>query len=255
MYRGGGRPIDIYRRIYSGINGTPMPGFAQAFANDPDNIWYLVHFVRDTGERRRRNLPPPATPAMRRLPSSAGCRSLDDRRPQKRNRAAEEVKRRCFGACHSRLRRPSNLRVPMSKAVEQKQRELADLEARAQQLQRELVEEAVVLPFQPQGYYAAYYATTGFMLGIFGAMSSLLFNIVGSALVGQHPLELIRVYLTFPLGDKALELDSGLALAVGCCLYLGTGMLLGIPVYLALTRWTADGSSRQAADRGEFRVR
>ena len=26
-------------------------------------------------------------------------------------------------------------------------------------------------------------------------------------------------------------------LAIGCCLYLGTGMLMGIPVYLALTRW------------------
>jgi len=129
----------------------------------------------------------------------------------------------------------------MSKDVEQKQRELAELEARAQQLQRELVEETEVLPFQPQGYYAAYYATTGFMLGIFGAMSSLLFNIVGSALVKQYPLELIRVYLTFPLGDKALGLDSGLALAVGCCLYLGTGMLMGVPVYLALTRWAADG--------------
>jgi mono/diheme cytochrome c family protein len=71
MYRGGGRPIDIYRRIYSGINGTPMPGFAQTLASQPDSIWYLVHFVRDTGERRRRNLPPltetaqppaPATP-------------------------------------------------------------------------------------------------------------------------------------------------------------------------------------------------
>jgi hypothetical protein len=129
----------------------------------------------------------------------------------------------------------------MSNATEQKQRELAELEARAQRLKRELVEETEVRPFQPQGYYAAYYATTGFMLGIFGAMSSLLFNIVGSVLVGQHPLELIRVYLTFPLGDKALEMDSGLALAVGCCLYLGTGMLLGIPVYLALTRWAADG--------------
>ena len=70
----------------------------------------------------------------------------------------------------------------------------------------------------------------------------MLFNVVGSALVGQHPLELIRVYLTFPLGDKALELDSGLAIAVGCCLYLGTGMLLGIPVYLALTWWTANSS-------------
>lgn len=66
MFRGGGRPIDIYRRIYSGINGTPMPGFADVFAKDPDAIWYLVHYVRDTGERRRRNLPPvepAATPA------------------------------------------------------------------------------------------------------------------------------------------------------------------------------------------------
>lgn len=62
MYRGGGRPIDIYRRIYSGINGTPMPGFAQVFAKDPDSIWYLVHYVRDLGERRRRNQPPPKDP-------------------------------------------------------------------------------------------------------------------------------------------------------------------------------------------------
>lgn len=126
--------------------------------------------------------------------------------------------------------------------TEQKQRELAELEARTRQLQEELAREQRVAPFQPQGYYTAYFATTGFLLGIFGAMSSLVFNIVGSVLVGQHPLELIRVYLTFPLGDKALEINSGLALAVGCCLYLGTGMLLGVPVYLALTRWAAKGS-------------
>jgi hypothetical protein len=58
MFRGGGRPIDIYRRIYSGINGTPMPAFSDVFAKQPDDVWYLVHFIRDTGERRRRNLPP-----------------------------------------------------------------------------------------------------------------------------------------------------------------------------------------------------
>ena len=58
MFRGGGRPIDIYRRIYSGINGTPMPAFDKMFAKEPDDIWYLVQFIRDTGERRRRNLPP-----------------------------------------------------------------------------------------------------------------------------------------------------------------------------------------------------
>jgi hypothetical protein len=127
-------------------------------------------------------------------------------------------------------------------SIESKQRELAELEARAHELASELADEQPVAPFQPKGYYTSYYATTGFMLGIFGAMSSLLFNVVGSALVGQHPLELIRVYLTFPLGDKALQLDSGLAIAVGCCLYLATGMLLGIPVYLALTWWTANSS-------------
>jgi mono/diheme cytochrome c family protein len=70
MYRGGGRPIDIYRRIYSGINGTPMPGFAQAFSEQPDNIWYLVHFVRDMGERRRRNLPPGIGPVEEPPPAS-----------------------------------------------------------------------------------------------------------------------------------------------------------------------------------------
>ena len=126
--------------------------------------------------------------------------------------------------------------------LDSKRRELAELQARTAELSNELAEQEPVQPFQPKGYYAAYYATTGFMLGIFGAMSSLVFNIVGSVLVGQHPLELIRVYLTFPLGDKALQLDSGLALAVGCCLYLATGMLLGIPVYLALTYWTANAS-------------
>ena len=74
MFRGGGRPIDIYRRIYSGINGTPMPAFKEQFKNDPDAIWQLVHFIRETGERRRRgqeplsaaDLPdaePPAEPA------------------------------------------------------------------------------------------------------------------------------------------------------------------------------------------------
>jgi hypothetical protein len=125
--------------------------------------------------------------------------------------------------------------------VEQKQREIAELEERAELLRSELTKESAAVPFQPHGYYTAYYATTGFMLGIFGAMSSLLFNIVGAALTNRYPLELIRVYLTFPLGDKALELNSGLALAIGCCLYLGTGMLLGIPVYLALTRFAASG--------------
>jgi mono/diheme cytochrome c family protein len=49
---GGRRPVDIYRRIYSGINGTPMPAFAQPDTAKSETeqqrsgtIWNLAHFV------------------------------------------------------------------------------------------------------------------------------------------------------------------------------------------------------------------
>jgi mono/diheme cytochrome c family protein len=45
MLHGGRRPVDIYRRIYTGINGTPMPAFDQAFTEKPETLWHLVHFI------------------------------------------------------------------------------------------------------------------------------------------------------------------------------------------------------------------
>ena len=48
---------------------------------------------------------------------------------------------------------------------------------------------------------------------MFGAATSLLFNVVGSLMVGQHPLKLIQVYLTFgngSLGTFKFGRDFGL---------------------------------------------
>ena len=47
MLHGGRRPLDIYRRIFTGINGTPMPqyGANPDFADKPEDIWHLVHYV------------------------------------------------------------------------------------------------------------------------------------------------------------------------------------------------------------------
>ncbi len=53
MLRGGGRPIDLYRRIYSGINGTPMPAFNNVLKDEPDTIWNLVAYVLHVSGRRR----------------------------------------------------------------------------------------------------------------------------------------------------------------------------------------------------------
>ena len=45
MLHGGRRPLDVYRRIFTGINGTPMPQYEQLFTENPDDIWHLVHYV------------------------------------------------------------------------------------------------------------------------------------------------------------------------------------------------------------------
>lgn len=50
MLHGGRRSIDIYRRISTGINGTPMPNFGDVFAEEPESIWHLVHYVQHVVE-------------------------------------------------------------------------------------------------------------------------------------------------------------------------------------------------------------
>jgi hypothetical protein len=48
--------VDLYRRIYAGINGTPMPalGDSKDANGDPlltdEELWSLVHYVRSLSE-------------------------------------------------------------------------------------------------------------------------------------------------------------------------------------------------------------
>jgi mono/diheme cytochrome c family protein len=53
MLRGGTEPLDIYRHIDAGINGTPMPAFHSAFEKEPDAIWNLTAYVLFMANRRR----------------------------------------------------------------------------------------------------------------------------------------------------------------------------------------------------------
>jgi mono/diheme cytochrome c family protein len=43
IFRGGRRPIDMYYRIHSGINGSGMANFGDAL--EPNEIWDLINFV------------------------------------------------------------------------------------------------------------------------------------------------------------------------------------------------------------------
>jgi hypothetical protein len=121
---------------------------------------------------------------------------------------------------------------------------LVRLRAEAARLQAEIDADAfgrAAGEWARRGYYLTYYATTGFFLGMVGALVSLMFNIAGATIAGKDPLQLIRVYLTFGMGGRALDpaFDNGLALAMGCVLYIATGMLLGIVFQVVLSRYAA----------------
>ncbi len=74
MLRGGQQPIDVYRRIYGGINGTPMPGFSQALSQEPETIWNLASYVLYVSNQRR-NKSIPAAGLVRPLPGAESAPS------------------------------------------------------------------------------------------------------------------------------------------------------------------------------------
>jgi len=69
VYRGGRRPLDLYRRFHAGIAGAPMPGVGPSAPGgqgtlSPDEIWQLVDYVM--------SLPYEPTSAPPRQPKFAG---------------------------------------------------------------------------------------------------------------------------------------------------------------------------------------
>jgi hypothetical protein len=151
-----------------------------------------------------------------------------------------------LGAILEELALTARLHIPTTSMTDKDlatvQNELAALRARVAQLEAEARATEPLNNEWTRRYYLTYYATTGFFLGMIAAVISLLFNVVGSMFAGHHPLQLIRVYLTFGLGERALDLqldrgDGGLALIIGCCLYIATGMLLGVLFQVVLSRF------------------
>lgn len=87
----------------------------------------------------------------------------------------------------------------------------------------------------PAGFYLLWHVVVGMAIGGLAAMVSLAANMIGAQLFGVRTLELVRVYLTFPMGARALHVGDGEVLFVGCVLYLVTGALYGVLFHLLFT--------------------
>jgi hypothetical protein len=94
----------------------------------------------------------------------------------------------------------------------------------------------------PKGYYVLWHVVIGMTLGGIGALVSLAANMIGAPLFGEPALKLIRVYLTFPMGEQALQAEQGAILFIGCMLYLGTGALYGIGFHVVMSLFFHDAS-------------
>ncbi len=82
----------------------------------------------------------------------------------------------------------------------------------------------------------------GLTLGSVAAIVSLAANALGAPVFDRRPMELIRVFLTFPLGERPLTVEPGLVLMVGCALFLATGAMYGALLHLVLSKYFGQAS-------------
>jgi hypothetical protein len=115
--------------------------------------------------------------------------------------------------------------------------------AEIRRLEAEAATEPGASEWPPSGFYLTWHLMVGMVLGALGAAVSLGANLVGAPLFGRQPFDLIRIYLTFPMGGRALDLADAPVLAIGCVLYLVTGAVLGILFHLVLAVYFKDASS------------
>jgi hypothetical protein len=100
----------------------------------------------------------------------------------------------------------------------------------------QLPDQIMPLPYRPwpeAGYRPLPHVLQGALLGGLAGCTSLLANVIGglfwTSITGyeMNPLRIIQVFLTVPMGDAALQLNGGSVLALGCVLYLLTGVVYG----------------------------
>jgi mono/diheme cytochrome c family protein len=51
--KNGSQPLDLYRTIMTGLDGTPMPSYADQFAGKEKEAWHLVYYLLSLAPERR----------------------------------------------------------------------------------------------------------------------------------------------------------------------------------------------------------
>lgn len=118
---------------------------------------------------------------------------------------------------------------------QQLEREIEEHRQVISRLEEELTElPTPAAPWPPPGFYATFYLVAGLMLGTMGALNSFLFNVVGSFVVNQDPMYILRVLGTFFIGKEALTTDDMTFLMLVMLTHLSVGAVAGALFHFGL---------------------
>jgi hypothetical protein len=123
--------------------------------------------------------------------------------------------------------------------IEEHRAALATLESRLRGA------EARPAPWPPRGFYLTFYVVAGLLLGILGSLTSFLFNVLGSLIVNQDPLRILRVYGTVFLGAKALTTDDLNFFMLVAVVHFSLGALAGAVFHVLVNRFVPDRPALQ----------
>jgi hypothetical protein len=109
---------------------------------------------------------------------------------------------------------------------------IVDLEAQ--------LREPATATWPPVGFYLTFYIVAGTTIGILGSVTSFLFNVIGSLLVRQDPLYVLRVYGTIFLGGKALVTEDLNFFMLVAVVHFSVGASAGAVFHVLVNRFVPD---------------
>jgi len=129
----------------------------------------------------------------------------------------------------------SDSRDDLLREIEQHRAALDDLQHRLHAARG-----AVPLDWPPKGFYLTYYVVAGLMIGVLGSLTSFGVNVLGSLVVDQSPLRILRVYGTVFLGLDALRTDSLDFFMLVAVVHFSVGAVAGAVFHVAVNRFVPD---------------
>ena len=128
--------------------------------------------------------------------------------------------------------------------IEQHRAAIIDLEAQ--------LREPVTHSWPPVGFYLTFYIVAGATIGILGSVTSFAFNVLGSLLVKQDPLLVLRVYGTVFLGAKALTTDDLNFFMLVAVVHFSVGASAGAVFQVFISRFVPERPALQIVLGGVY---